>query len=40
MKDMCGECGADLRKDEIKSIASVPMIHTEPDLKVSQEVRS
>ncbi|KAK5647418.1 hypothetical protein RI129_002310 [Pyrocoelia pectoralis] len=38
MKDMCAECGADLRKDDLNSTASVPMIHTVPDLKVSEEL--
>ncbi|XP_060536565.1 RNA polymerase II subunit A C-terminal domain phosphatase isoform X2 [Cylas formicarius] len=38
MNDMCAECGADLRKDD-KSVttASVPMIHSIPNLKVSEE---
>lgn len=38
MNDMCAECGADLRKDDMISTASVPMIHAIPDLKVSEEV--
>ncbi|CAG9838902.1 unnamed protein product [Diabrotica balteata] len=38
MNDMCAECGADLRKNDDVSIASVPMIHAIPDLKVSEEV--
>ncbi|KAJ8929197.1 hypothetical protein NQ314_018146 [Rhamnusium bicolor] len=38
MNDMCAECGADLRKDDIISTASVPMIHAIPDLKVSEEL--
>lgn len=38
MKDMCAECGADLRKDDLVTTASVPMIHTVPELKVSVEV--
>ncbi|XP_050513725.1 RNA polymerase II subunit A C-terminal domain phosphatase isoform X2 [Diabrotica virgifera virgifera] len=38
MNDMCAECGADLRKNDDISIASVPMIHAIPDLKVSEEV--
>ncbi|XP_018333105.1 RNA polymerase II subunit A C-terminal domain phosphatase [Agrilus planipennis] len=38
MKDMCAECGADLRKEELDSTASVPMIHSVPDLKVSKEL--
>lgn len=40
MKDMCAECGADLRKDDIISstTASVSMVHAIPELKVSEEV--
>lgn len=38
MNDMCAECGADLRKDDITGTASVPMVHAIPDLKVSEEV--
>ncbi|XP_068620223.1 RNA polymerase II subunit A C-terminal domain phosphatase isoform X2 [Battus philenor] len=40
MKEMCAECGADLRKDEsIKhDVASVPMVHSVPELKVSEEL--
>lgn len=38
MKDMCAECGADLRKEEAITAASVPMVHSIPDLKVSEEV--
>lgn len=38
MNDMCAECGADLRKDDIIVSASVPMVHSIPDLKVSEEV--
>lgn len=38
MNDMCAECGADLRKDDIIGTASVPMVHAIPDLKVSEEV--
>lgn len=38
MKDMCAECGADLRKEDLNSSASVPMIHSVPELKVSLEV--
>ncbi|KAK9892206.1 hypothetical protein WA026_019010 [Henosepilachna vigintioctopunctata] len=38
MHDMCAECGADLRKeDNIEAVASVPMVHAIPDLKVSEE---
>lgn len=41
MNDMCAECGADLRRDDTAATtASVPMIHSIPDLKVSEEVRS
>ncbi|XP_075215635.1 RNA polymerase II subunit A C-terminal domain phosphatase Fcp1 [Lycorma delicatula] len=38
MNDLCAECGADLRKEE-QSLqqASVPMVHSVPDLKVSEE---
>lgn len=39
MRDMCAECGADLRKEDIITAASVPMVHSVPDLKVSLEVR-
>ncbi|XP_012251534.2 RNA polymerase II subunit A C-terminal domain phosphatase [Athalia rosae] len=46
MKDLCAECGADLReemsKDEggktIASQASVPMVHSIPELKVCPEL--
>lgn len=38
MKDMCAECGADLRKDDVVTAASVPMVHSIPELKVSEEV--
>lgn len=38
MRDMCAECGADLRKEDIITAASVPMVHSVPDLKVSLEV--
>ncbi|XP_049817907.1 RNA polymerase II subunit A C-terminal domain phosphatase isoform X2 [Aethina tumida] len=38
MNDMCGECGADLRKADIGATASVPMVHAIPDLKVSEEL--
>lgn len=37
MNDMCAECGADLRKDDLTGTASIPMIHAIPDLKVSEE---
>lgn len=39
MNDLCAECGADLRKEDVVSAqASVPMVHSVPDLKVSEEV--
>lgn len=40
MNAMCAECGADLRKDEsqLEGKASVPMVHSIPELKVSKEV--
>lgn len=39
MNDLCAECGADLQKeDTVTSRASVPMVHSVPDLKVSEEV--
>lgn len=36
---MCADCGADLRQDEstTQSEASIPMVHSEPELKVSHE---
>lgn len=36
---MCADCGADLRQDETlaQSEASVPMVHSVPELKVSHE---
>ncbi|KAG8227390.1 hypothetical protein J437_LFUL000398 [Ladona fulva] len=38
MKDMCAECGADLRMDSFEfQHASVPMVHSVPELKVSLE---
>nr|CAD7448775.1 unnamed protein product [Timema bartmani] len=38
MKDMCAECGADLRQEDQQLLnASVPMVHSIPELKVSQE---
>ncbi|XP_063238173.1 RNA polymerase II subunit A C-terminal domain phosphatase isoform X2 [Bacillus rossius redtenbacheri] len=38
MKDMCAECGADLRQgDQTLLHASVPMVHSIPELKVSHE---
>jgi hypothetical protein len=39
MKDMCAECGADLRKEDwTLQNASIPMVHSIPELKVSKEV--
>lgn len=41
IKDMCADCGADLRQDESgvnQTEANVPMIHSVPELKVSQEL--
>ncbi|XP_072942509.1 RNA polymerase II subunit A C-terminal domain phosphatase isoform X1 [Epargyreus clarus] len=40
MKEMCAECGADLRTDETRNrdVAVVPMIHSVPELKVSEEL--
>jgi RNA polymerase II subunit A-like phosphatase len=41
MAGMCADCGADLRQNEdmvTNEIASVPMIHSVPDLKVTQEL--
>ena len=39
MKDMCAECGADLTKlENNKNNASVSMVHTVPELKISHEV--
>uniref|UniRef100_A0A1B6L9H7 RNA polymerase II subunit A C-terminal domain phosphatase n=1 Tax=Graphocephala atropunctata TaxID=36148 RepID=A0A1B6L9H7_9HEMI len=38
MNDLCAECGADLRRESVISAqASVPMVHSVPDLKVSEE---
>ncbi|XP_058456191.1 RNA polymerase II subunit A C-terminal domain phosphatase [Malaya genurostris] len=38
IKDMCADCGADLRQDDQggPSEASVPMIHSVPELKVTE----
>jgi RNA polymerase II subunit A C-terminal domain phosphatase len=39
--DLCCECGADLQQvdmDKTSEKASVPMIHSVPELKVSQEL--
>lgn len=40
MKDMCADCGADLRSDDANqtNIAVVPMVHSVPELKVSEEL--
>lgn len=37
---MCADCGADLRQDDNgnQSEASVPMVHSVPELKVSREL--
>lgn len=38
INDMCADCGADLRQDDLAggSEASVPMIHSVPELKVTE----
>lgn len=38
MKEMCAECGADLRTDEVtnRDVAVVPMVHSVPELKVGE----
>ncbi|XP_030031791.2 RNA polymerase II subunit A C-terminal domain phosphatase isoform X2 [Manduca sexta] len=40
MKEMCAECGADLRIDDEpkREVAVVPMVHSVPELKVSEEL--
>lgn len=46
IKDLCGRCGADLQnetlnkdgKDKVISEASVPMLHSIPELKVCPEL--
>ncbi|XP_059620259.1 RNA polymerase II subunit A C-terminal domain phosphatase [Phlebotomus argentipes] len=40
IKDMCANCGADLRQNENgnPSEASVPMVHSVPELKVTQQL--
>ncbi|XP_039759176.1 RNA polymerase II subunit A C-terminal domain phosphatase isoform X2 [Pararge aegeria] len=40
MKEMCAECGADLRAEEVQKhdVAIVPMVHSVPELKVSEEL--
>lgn len=37
MKEMCAECGADLRAEEVQKqdVAVVPMVHSVPELKVN-----
>ncbi|XP_043208610.1 RNA polymerase II subunit A C-terminal domain phosphatase-like isoform X2 [Amphibalanus amphitrite] len=37
MKDMCAECGADLRTEDSQGSASVAMLHSIPELRVSKE---
>lgn len=40
VSDLCADCGADLRIDNAsKPTASVSMIHSVPDLKVSEQVQ-
>ncbi|CAD7077403.1 unnamed protein product [Hermetia illucens] len=40
IKDMCADCGADLRRNEngMQTEASVPMVHSVPELKVTQKL--
>lgn len=39
VSDLCADCGVDLRIDNAsKPTASVSMIHSVPDLKVSEQV--
>ncbi|KAL5285834.1 CTDP1 family protein [Megaselia abdita] len=40
IKDMCADCGADLRQNDNgnQSEASVPMVHSVPDLKVTEKL--
>lgn len=40
IKDLCADCGADLQQIDVvaSSKASVPMIHSVPELKVSTEL--
>ncbi|KAL0820276.1 hypothetical protein ABMA28_006191 [Loxostege sticticalis] len=40
MKEMCADCGADLRADDgpNRDVAVVPMVHSIPELKVSEEL--
>jgi len=39
VSDLCADCGADLRIDNAsKPTASVSMVHSVPDLKVSEQV--
>ncbi|XP_037084771.1 RNA polymerase II subunit A C-terminal domain phosphatase-like [Pollicipes pollicipes] len=37
MKDLCAECGADLRTEDNQGSASVAMLHSIPELRVSKE---
>jgi len=37
MKDMCAECGADLQSEDNQGSASVAMLHSIPELRVSKE---
>ena len=40
MKDMCAECGADLREvDKSNQSAAVAMVHNIPELMVSMKVK-
>lgn len=42
MADMCADCGADLRNEDASkdnvAVASIPMVHSIPELKVNAEV--
>lgn len=42
MADMCADCGADLRNEDAPrdsvAVASIPMVHSIPELKVNAEV--
>lgn len=42
MKEMCAECGADLRTDEVtnRDVAVVPMVHSVPELKVNKTMEN
>lgn len=37
MRDMCAECGKDLRKSDEAAPSAVSMIHSVPDLRISME---